>query len=111
VLKKRLLDTSAGVSEIDFEELLAHAIEIGIAAIEGDAPQRIIYPSAGHVMDGAAPVRKFECAGQMEGQVTNLFGGLDSSHWSSPFCNCVLSGAQISINQPNDSRWSRRWSW
>ena len=66
VLKKRLMDTpAANAQSLDFEQLLELAVSVGIAAIEGRAPQRIIYPAAGHTGDASA-VRKFECAGQFE---------------------------------------------
>lgn len=62
MLKKRLMDTpAANAQSLDFEQLLELAVSVGIAAIEGRAPQRIIYPAAGHTGDANA-VRKFECA-------------------------------------------------
>lgn len=64
VLKKRLMDTpAANAQSLDFEQLLELAVSAGIAAIEGRAPQRVIYPAAGHTGDASA-VRKFECAGE-----------------------------------------------
>lgn len=66
VLKKRLLDTSIGIgtqmADVDFEQLLSLSVSCGIAAVEGTAPQRIIYPSSGPVVDGGGSIRKFECA-------------------------------------------------
>ena len=71
VLKKRLLDTSIGLgsqmSDMDFESLLELAVKCGVAAVEGKAPQRIIYPGCAHTTEegdvsGQASMRKFECA-------------------------------------------------
>jgi hypothetical protein len=59
VLRKRLLDTTlvSQQNEIDFEEVLSLSVHLGIAAIEGKAPQRVIYPT-----NGSSSIRKFECA-------------------------------------------------
>jgi hypothetical protein len=66
VIRKRLLDTPAGAADVDFEALLSLTVECGIAAVEGTAPQRIIYPAGGPGATGSdasgSTARKFDCA-------------------------------------------------
>lgn len=66
VLKKRLLDTSIGfgaqLADVDFEQLLDLSVQCGVAAVEGVAPQRIIYPACSQMNENGQAMRKFECA-------------------------------------------------
>ena len=58
VVKKRLLDSKLSM-DVDFEEFLAVVEDSGCAVIEGEAPQRVIWPRAGGEGGGA---RRFACA-------------------------------------------------
>ena len=56
VVKKRLLDSKLSI-DVDFDDFLAVVVDSGYAVIEGDAPQRVIWPRA----DGGG-ARRFACA-------------------------------------------------
>ena len=58
VVKKRLLDSKLSI-DVDFEEFLAVVEDSGNAVIEGDAPQRVIWPRNQGEGGGA---RRFACA-------------------------------------------------
>ena len=56
VVKKRLLDSKLSI-DVDFDDFLAVVVDSGYAVIEGDAPQRVIWPRA-----EAGGARRFACA-------------------------------------------------
>ena len=56
VVKKRLLDSKLSI-DVDFDDFLAVVVDSGYAVIEGDAPQRVIWPRA-----DAGGARRFACA-------------------------------------------------
>ena len=58
VVKKRLLDSKLSM-DVDFEEFLAVVEDSGNAVIEGEAPQRVIWPRLSGEGGGA---RRFACA-------------------------------------------------
>jgi hypothetical protein len=57
VLKKRLLDSKLPMSDIDFEDFLQIVHDSNLCVIEGEPPQRVIWPRS-----NAGEARKFACA-------------------------------------------------